>query len=119
MRVPRFERASGMTRLETVRVSQASAEQRRGRAGRLSPGICYRLWPEAEHAQVRPFTTPEILEADLAPLALELARWGSADPAALAWLDAPPAAAYAQACELLRNLAALDGAGRITAHGRA
>jgi ATP-dependent helicase HrpB len=118
MRVPRFEPRSGMTRLETVRVSQASAEQRRGRAGRLSPGICYRLWPEAEQAQLRPFTAPEILEADLAPLALELARWGSTDPTALAWLDAPPAAAYAQACELLRNLAALDAAGRITPHGR-
>jgi ATP-dependent helicase HrpB len=118
MRVPRFEPRSGMTRLETVRVSQASAEQRRGRAGRLAPGLCYRLWPEAEHAQLRPFTAPEILEADLAPLALELARWGSADPNDLAWLDAPPAAAYAQARALLRELAALDEAGRITAHGR-
>ncbi len=118
MRVPRFEPRSGMTRLETVRVSQASAEQRRGRAGRLTPGLCYRLWPAAEQAQLRPFSAPEILEADLAPLALELARWGSADPAALAWLDAPPAAAYTQAHELLRNLAALDRAGRITAHGR-
>src|SRR6266851_2318829 len=94
MRVPRFEPRSGMTRLETVRVSQASAEQRRGRAGRLTPGLCYRLWPAAEQAQLRPFSAPEILEADLAPLALELARWGSAD------------------------LAALDRAGRITAHGR-
>jgi ATP-dependent RNA helicase HrpB len=118
MRVPRFEPRSGMTRLETVRVSQASAEQRRGRAGRLAPGLCYRLWPEAEQAQLRPFNLPEIAEADLAPLALELARWGSADPAALAWLDPPPAAAYAQAGELLRDLAALDSAGRITAHGR-
>jgi len=118
MRVPRFEPRSGMTRLETVRVSQASAEQRRGRAGRLAPGVCYRLWPEAEQAQLRRFIAPEILEADLAPLALELARWGSADPAALAWLDAPPAAAYAQARELLRSLAALDEGGRITAHGR-
>src|SRR6185437_9340452 len=118
LRVPRFEPRSGMTRLETVRVSQASAEQRRGRAGRLAPGVCYRLWPEAEQAQLRRFIAPEILEADLAPLALELARWGSADPAALAWLDAPPAAAYAQARELLRSLAALDEGGRITAHGR-
>ncbi|HET7594882.1 MAG TPA: ATP-dependent helicase HrpB, partial [Stellaceae bacterium] len=118
MRVPRFEPRSGMTRLETVRVSQASAEQRRGRAGRLAPGLCYRLWPEAEQAQLRPYTAPEILEADLAPLALELARWGSADPAALTWLDAPPAAAYAQARALLRGLSALDDAGRITAHGR-
>jgi ATP-dependent helicase HrpB len=118
MRVPRFEPRSGMTRLETVRVSQASAEQRRGRAGRLAPGLCYRLWPEAEQAQLRPFTAPEIIEADLAPLALELARWGSVDPASLAWLDAPPAAAYAQARELLRSLAALDDSWRITAHGR-
>jgi ATP-dependent helicase HrpB len=118
MRVPRFEPRSGMTRLDTVRVSQASAEQRRGRAGRLTPGLCYRLWPEAEQAQLRPFNLPEIVEADLAPLALELARWGSADPGALAWLDAPPAAAYAQARALLRDLAALDSAGRITAHGR-
>src|SRR6266851_5322490 len=92
-----LEPRSGMTRLETVRVSQASAEQRCGRAGRLTPGLCYRLWPAAEQAQLRPFSVPEILEADLAPLALELARWGSADPAALAWLDR---------------------AGRITAHGR-
>jgi ATP-dependent helicase HrpB len=118
MRVPRFEPRSGMTRLATVRVSQASAEQRRGRAGRLAPGVCYRLWPEAEQAQLRPFTAPEILEADLAPLALELARWGGSDPATLAWLDAPPAAAYSQARELLRSLAALDDSGRITAHGR-
>ncbi len=119
MRVPRFDPASGMTQLDTVRVSQASSEQRRGRAGRLGPGICYRLWPEAEQAQLRPFTLPEILEADLAPLALELARWGAGDPAQLSWLDPPPAAAYAQAQELLRELGALDAAGRITAHGHA
>ena len=119
MRVPRFEPRSGMTRLETVRVSQASAEQRRGRAGRLAPGICYRLWREPEQAQLRPYNAPEILEADLAPLALELARWGNDDPAALAWLDPPPAAAYAQARELLRALGALDDGGLISAHGRA
>ncbi len=118
-RAPRFDPASGMTRLETVRISQASAEQRRGRAGRLAPGICYRLWREAEQAQLRPFTAPEMLEADLAPLALELARWGAGDPAALGWLDPPPAAAFAQGRELLRELGALDAAGRITAHGRA
>ncbi|HEX7967922.1 MAG TPA: ATP-dependent helicase HrpB, partial [Stellaceae bacterium] len=119
MRAPRFEPRSGMTRLKTMRVSQASAEQRRGRAGRLAPGICYRLWREQEQAQLRPYNAAEILEADLAPLALELARWGDDDPATLAWLDPPPAAAYAQARELLHALGALDGGGRITAHGRA
>jgi ATP-dependent helicase HrpB len=118
-RAPRFDPASGMTRLDTVRISQASAEQRRGRAGRLAPGVCFRLWSEAEQAQLRPFAAPEILEADLAPLALELARWGAPEPAALAWLDPPPAAAFAQAAELLRELGALDREGRITAHGRA
>ncbi len=117
-RAPRFDPASGMTRLETVRISQASAEQRRGRAGRLAPGICYRLWRAAEQAQLRPFTAPEMLEADLAPLALELARWG-ADPGDLGWLDPPPAAAFAQGTLLLRELGAIDAAGRITAHGRA
>jgi ATP-dependent helicase HrpB len=118
MRVPRFEPRSGMTRLATIKVSQAAAEQRRGRAGRLEPGICYRMWTEGEHRLLAPATRPEILDADLAPLALELACWGSADPADLAWLDPPPAAAYTQARELLRELGALDGAGRATAHGR-
>jgi ATP-dependent helicase HrpB len=118
-RAPRFDPASGMTRLDTVRISQASAEQRRGRAGRLASGVCFRLWSEAEQGQLRPFAASEILEADLAPLALELARWGTPDPAALAWLDPPPAAAFAQAVELLRELGAFDRAGRITAHGRA
>ncbi|AWK86434.1 ATP-dependent helicase HrpB [Azospirillum thermophilum] len=118
MRVPRFDPRSGMTRLVTVKVSQASAEQRRGRAGRLEPGVCYRLWPEATHKALAPFTAPEILDADLAPLALELAVWGVADPASLAWLDPPPAAALAQARELLAELGALDGRGAITLHGR-
>jgi ATP-dependent helicase HrpB len=117
-RAPRFDPASGMTRLDTVRISQASAEQRRGRAGRLAPGVCFRLWSEAEQAQLRTFAVPEILEADLAPLALELARWGAPDPAGLAWLDPPPAAAFAQASELLRELGALDRDGRIAGHGR-
>lgn len=117
-RVPRFEPRSGMTRLETVRISQASADQRRGRAGRLAPGLCYRLWRETEHAQLRPHKTPEILDTDLASLALDLARWGNGDPATLAWLDPPPAAAYAQARALLRELGALDADGRVTAHGR-
>ncbi|WP_264663910.1 ATP-dependent helicase HrpB [Azospirillum fermentarium] len=118
MRVPRFDPRSGMTRLVTVKVSQASAEQRRGRAGRLEPGVCYRLWPEAAHRALAPFTAPEILDTDLAPLALELAAWGAGDPAGLAWLDPPPAAALAQARELLNELGALDAAGGITPHGR-
>ncbi|HLW75106.1 MAG TPA: ATP-dependent helicase HrpB, partial [Gammaproteobacteria bacterium] len=115
MRVPRFDPVSGMSRLDTVRVSRASADQRRGRAGRLEPGVCYRLWKESE--TLAPANTPEILAADLAELALELARWGAADPGALRWLDPPPAAAYGQARELLQELGALDEVGRITAHG--
>jgi ATP-dependent helicase HrpB len=118
-RVPRFSPRTGMTRLETVRVSRAAADQRRGRAGRTGPGICWRLWAEAGAAELRPFDTPEILEADLAPLALELADAGVSDPAELRWLDPPPAAALAQARELLGELGAFDAAGRITAHGRA
>ena len=119
MRVPRFSPRTGMTRLETLTVSRASAEQRCGRAGRLGPGACYRMWTEPAQAALVPFGTPEILEADLAPLALELAAWGVADPRELAWLDPPPAAAFAQARELLVALGALDDAGAITAHGRA
>ncbi|MBD0320760.1 MAG: ATP-dependent helicase HrpB, partial [Gemmatimonadetes bacterium] len=118
MRVPRFAPRTGMTRLETVRVTRASADQRRGRAGRVGPGVCYRLWTEGEQAALVPHGVPEILEADLAPLALELAAWGVRDPAELAWLDPPPAAAYAQARELLAQLGALDSDGVITAHGR-
>lgn len=118
-RAPRFDPRSGMSRLETVRVSQASAEQRRGRAGRVGPGTCWRLWGEAEHRQLALYDRPEIAAADLAPLALELAAWGIADPASLALLDAPPAAAFAQAQALLVELGALDAAGKITAHGRA
>jgi ATP-dependent helicase HrpB len=119
MRAPRFSPRTGMTRLETVAVSRASADQRRGRAGRLGPGICRRLWTEAEDAALQPYRPPEILEADLAPLALELAAWGVADPAELRWLDPPPAAAFGQARELLRELGALDAAGAATPHGRA
>lgn len=119
MRVPRFDPRSAMTRLETVRVSQAAADQRRGRAGRLGPGVCYRLWSEGSHRALAPYTVPEMQNADLSPLALALAEWGALDPARLAWLDPPPPAAYAQAVDLLRRLGALDAAGRITAHGRA
>ena len=120
-RVPRFTARTGMTHLDTVRVSQAGAEQRRGRAGRVAPGVCYRLWSEAEHAGLLAYATPEILEADLAPLALELAAAGVRDPGTLLWLDAPPATAYARARDLLAQLDALTDAGpdgRITAHGR-
>jgi ATP-dependent helicase HrpB len=119
MRVPKFSPRSGMTRLETVRVSQASADQRRGRAGRLEPGICYRLWPEQAQRGLLPFTPPEILDADLAPLALELAAWGTGDAASLPWLTPPPAAALATARALLADLGAIDAEGAITAHGRA
>jgi len=118
MRVPRFSPRSGMTRLETVRVTRAAAEQRRGRAGRLGPGVCYRLWSELEDAHLLAFGQPEILEADLAPLALELASWGVGDPLELRWLDPPPSAAFAQARELLGELGALDASGVVTAHGR-
>jgi ATP-dependent helicase HrpB len=118
MRVPRFSARSGMTRLETVRVTRASADQRRGRAGRVAPGVCYRLWSEHEEQHLAPHTRPEILDADLAPLALELAEAGIADPAELRWLDPPPPAAMAQARGLLTQLGALDRDGRITAHGR-
>ncbi len=115
-RVPRYSPRSGMTRLETVRVALASADQRRGRAGRLGPGRCYRLWDQAEDAGLLPNISPEMLEADLAPLALELARWG-AHPDELRWLTPPPAGAYQAACELLRELDALDAQGKLTAHG--
>jgi ATP-dependent helicase HrpB len=118
-RVPRFDPRTGMTHLDTVRVSRASAEQRAGRAGRVAPGDCYRLWPEAEQAGLLSHATPEILDADLAPLALELAAAGVADPAELRWLDHPQPAAFAQARALLAQLGALDAAGRMTAHGHA
>ena len=119
MRIPRFSPRTGMTRLETVRVSRASADQRRGRAGRLEPGSCYRCWSAAEEAGLVPWTRPEILDADLAPLALELAAAGFAEPGELRWLDAPPAAAFAQGRELLTLLGALAPGGWLTAHGRA
>ena len=118
MRAPRFAPQSGMTRLETMRVSQASADQRRGRAGRLEPGVCYRLWTESAQRGLLPFTPPEILDADLAPLALELAVWG-ASANALPWLTPPPAASLATAQALLADLGAIDRAGLVTPHGRA
>lgn len=117
-RVPRFVPRTGLTTLETVPVSQAAADQRRGRAGRLGPGVCYRLWPEIDQATLPAHLAPEILTADLSALALELALWGAADAAALLWLNAPPAPALAQARELLGRLGALTPAGQPTAHGR-
>ncbi|MEZ5531225.1 MAG: ATP-dependent helicase HrpB [Steroidobacteraceae bacterium] len=114
-----FDPASGMARLETRRISRASSDQRQGRAGRTASGVCYRLWSEGAHRSLAAFTPAEITEADLAPLALELAAWGTIDAQRLAWLDPPPAAQLASARDLLRALGALDGAHRITAHGRA
>src|SRR5581483_11410675 len=113
-----FDPVTGMSRLETQRISRASAEQRQGRAGRLGPGICYRIWSETSQRSLAPFTSPEILEADLVPLALELARWGVRDPTELRWLDEPPGATLASARDLLLRLGAIDCHSRITAHGR-
>ncbi|MGE5675819.1 MAG: ATP-dependent helicase HrpB [Mycobacterium leprae] len=118
MRLPRFSPRTGMTRLETVPVSRAAADQRRGRAGRVAPGICYRLWPEQADRHLLPQSPPEILAADLLPLALELAIWGVPDPQALRWLDPPPAAAMSQARTLLQELGALSRDGSVTPHGR-
>ena len=118
-RAPRFNPASGMTGLETVRVSAASAEQRKGRAGRLAPGVCYRLWPEEEMRALAPHDEPEIRIADLSSLVLELAAWGVSTRDGLPFVEVPPAGAFAQAQELLRELEALDVDNHITAHGKA
>ena len=114
----RFDPATGMGGLDSSRISRASAEQRSGRAGRTAPGTCYRLWSESTHDTLQAQSPAEILEADLAPLALELACWGCTDPTTLAWLDAPPAASLAQAHDLLERLEAVDAARRVTALGR-
>ncbi len=116
-RQPRFDAAAGLSRLELVRISRASADQRAGRAGRLAPGVCYRLWSEGEHGAFLPFTPAEIRNADLAPLALELARWGVSDPRSLAWLDPPSEGALSAARRALHLLGALDDRGRITPLG--
>jgi ATP-dependent RNA helicase HrpB len=113
-----FDPATGMSRLETQRISRASAEQRQGRAGRLEAGVCYRVWSEGAQRSLAPFTSAEIVEADLAPLALELANWGARDASELRWLDAPPAAMLSSARDLLARLGALDASGRVTQHGR-
>jgi ATP-dependent helicase HrpB len=118
-RVARYDPGRGLTRLETVRVSQASADQRRGRAGRTEPGVCYRLWDEPETRALPAFNRPEILDTDLSRLALDLARWGAKDASALAFLDPPPEAAWREARALLIRLQALDAKGDLTAHGQA
>ncbi len=113
-----FDPSSGMNRLELHRISRASAEQRAGRAGRTAPGVCYRLWGEGAERSLAAYAPPEVCVADLAPLALDLAAWGT-EAGALRWLDPPPAATLASARDLLRRLGALDESGRITAHGKA
>ena len=115
----RYDRAAGVTRLVTERVSQAAAIQRAGRAARQGPGITYRLWEAAATAGLPQFDPPEILEADLSPLLLDCALWGVGDPTTLRWLDPPPSAALAEARKRLEALDALDNEGRPTAHGRA
>ncbi|MBR1131396.1 ATP-dependent helicase HrpB [Bradyrhizobium iriomotense] len=117
-RVPRYEPDIGLTRLETVRAARAAVDQRRGRAGRTEPGVCYRLWDEPQTASLAPYTQPEILSADLSSLVLDLAQWGVTDPAALSFLDPPPQPAWKEAKSLLSELNALDGDGRITAEGK-
>ncbi|MFD0959599.1 ATP-dependent helicase HrpB [Paenibacillus chungangensis] len=118
MRVSRFSPKSGMSGLETVPVSKASADQRRGRAGRLMPGTCYRLWREEEHRYLADQNAPEMLSADLSSLALELSIWGIAIPAELDWVTPPPMAAYEQASDLLQRLGAMKPSGQPTAEGR-
>lgn len=117
-RVPRYEPDIGLTRLETVRASRAAVDQRRGRAGRTEPGVCYRLWDEPQTASLAAYTQPEILSADLSSMVLDLAQWGVSDPTTLAFLDSPPAPALKEANSLLAELGALDGDGRITAEGQ-
>jgi len=116
-RVPRYEPDVGLTRLETVRVSRAAADQRRGRAGRTGPGVCYRLWDEPQTGSLEAYTRPEILSADLSSFVLDLAQWGVSDPSKLSFLDPPPRAALDEARTLLRELGAIDADGRITDEG--
>ena len=117
-RMLRYDPATGMNRLVTVPLSRASAEQRKGRAGRLGPGVCYRLYSRHSLQGMVPYTQPEILVSDLAPLALELTAWGVKDPRQLSWLDLPPSAAWESALRLLRDLGALDASGSVTPLGR-
>jgi ATP-dependent helicase HrpB len=118
-RVPVYDPGTGLTTLDTARVSRAGADQRRGRAGRTAPGVCIRLWNQGQTAALAPFDTPEILAADLANLVLDLASWGVSDPAALPFLDPPPAPAWAEAIALLQRLEAIDASGHLTAEGKA
>lgn len=118
-RTVRFDAGTGMSRLVTERVSLASAEQRRGRAGRTEPGVCYRLWHQGDEAGMAAHARPEILDADMAPLCLELSVWGISNPSSLQWLDEPPGESVNQAIPLLRSLEAIDAAGKVTARGRA
>ena len=118
LRLPRFDPRSGLTRLETIRVTKDAADQRRGRAGRLEPGICYRLWTEKEQTGLAPHRPPEMLEADLAPLMLDLAQWGTPNPEDLSWLTPPPQGGISQSKELLARLGAFSADGRLTEHGR-
>jgi ATP-dependent helicase HrpB len=118
-RVPVFEPNLGLTRLETIRASRANVDQRRGRAGRVEPGVCYRLWEEAATGALPPFAAPEILAADLSGLVLDLAHWGVRDASTLAFLDPPPRPAWAEAASLDRDLGALDADGRLTPKGEA
>ena len=113
-----FDPSTGMSRLETQRISRASADQRQGRAGRVEPGVCYRAWSEGAQRSLAPFSAPEVMDADLAPLALDLANWGTREASDLRWLDAPPAPMLASARDLLARLGALDAGRRITPHGR-
>ena len=117
-RVPHYEPNIGLTRLETIRASRAAVDQRRGRAGRTEPGVCYRLWDEPQTAAFEAFTRPEILSTDLSSLVLDLAEWGVSDPSSLAFLDSPPSPALTEARALLRELDALDEDGRITMEGK-
>ena len=117
-RVPRYEPDVGITRLETVRVSRAAADQRTGRAGRVEPGVCYRLWDEPQTGSLEAYTRPEMLSADLSGFVLDLAQWGTSDPSTLAFLDPPPTAALNEARTLLTELGAIDAQGRITEEGR-
>ena len=118
-RVPKYEPQTGLTRLETVRVSRATADQRRGRAGRTESGVCYRLWDEAQTTALPRAEAPEILEADLTGLVLDLAAWGTPDPDALTFADPPPKAAWSEARSLLQDLHALDVNGTLTREGKA
>lgn len=117
-RVPRYEPDIGLTRLETIRAARAAVDQRRGRAGRTAPGVCYRLWDEPQTMTLEAFSPPEIAAADLSSFLLDLAQWGVGDPSTLAFLDAPPVPALNEARSLLQQIGALDAEGRITAEGR-